>query len=303
MHQPDTPIAPTVLPSETGLESVASRRTALKLALGVGYAATTLPSRAQTVVNTSDEGLSTGTEIYDVAGSTVPFYYAAPYGKANLPVLLLVHDIFGLGEHIKDVCRRFAKAGFLAIVPDLYARQGDASSYSDVAQLMNDIISKVPDEQLMDDLDGALQWAGENGGNLAQVGITGFCSGGRVVWLYAEYSDKIKAAVSWYGLVTGGKSELTPSQPLDRAAQLKAPVLGLYGDQDKIVTMGALQQMKAALADAGAKGNAAAKASEFVIYPGAGHAFYNDRRATFVKAAAEDGFKRTLAWFKAKGVV
>jgi carboxymethylenebutenolidase len=283
--------------------SVASRRAALKLALGVGYAATVRPSLAQSVVTTSDEGLTTGTEIYDVAGATVPFYYAAPQGKANLPVLLLVHDIFGLGDYIKDVCRRFAKAGYLAIVPDLYARQGDASKYTDVAQLIADIISKVPDEQLMDDLDGAVRWAGENGGNLARVGITGFCSGGRVVWLYSEYSDKVKAAVAWYGLLTGNKSALTPQQPLDLAAQLKAPVLGLYGEQDKIVTMGALNQMKAALADAGSKGNTAAGASQFVVYPDAGHAFYNDRRATFHKASAEDGFRRTLEWFKAKGVV
>jgi carboxymethylenebutenolidase len=285
------------------IESVASRRTALKLALGAGYAVAVSPSMAQSVVTTSDEGLTTGTEIYDVAGSTVPFYYAMPYGKTDVPVLLMVHDIFGLGDHIKDVARRFAKAGYLVVVPDLYARQGDASKYTDIAQLMADIVSKVPDEQLMDDLDGAVQWAGDNGGDLAKVGITGFCSGGRVTWLYAEYSNKIKAAVSWYGLLVGNKSELTPNHPLDLAAKLKAPVLGLYGDQDKIVTMGAFQQMKTALADAGAKGNAAAKASEFVLYPNANHAFYNDRRPTYQKEAADDGFKRALAWFKAKGVV
>jgi carboxymethylenebutenolidase len=274
----------------------------LKLALGVGYAATLSPGMAQTVIPTSDQGLTTGTEIYDVAGSTVPFYYAAPYGKTGLPVLLLVHDIFGLGDHIKDVARRFAKAGYLAVVPDLYARQGDASTYTDVAQLMADIVSKVPDEQLMDDLDGALQWAVDNGGDPQRVGITGFCSGGRLTWLYAERSDKIKAAVAWYGLLTGNHSERTPQQPLDLAAQLKVPTLGLYGAQDNIATLDALAQMKAALAEAGRRGNAAAKASRFVVYPKAGHAFYQDRRPTYQKEAAEDGFKRALAWFKAKGV-
>jgi carboxymethylenebutenolidase len=274
----------------------------LKLALGVGYAATLSPGMAQTAINTSDEGLATGTEIYDVAGSTVPFYYAAPYGKTGLPVLLLVHDIFGLGDYVKDVARRFAKAGYLVLVPDLYARQGDASRYTDVAQLMEDIVSKVPDEQTMDDLDGAVQWAVDNGGDPLRVGITGFCSGGRVTWLYAERSDKIKAAVAWYGLLTGKRSELTPQHPLDLAAQIKVPTLGLYGEQDTIVTLGAMAQMKAALAAAGKRGNAAAKASSMVVYPGAGHAFYQDRRPTYQKKAAEDGFKRALAWFKAKGV-
>jgi len=289
------------LDSET--ESIASRRAALKLALGAGYAVVASPSMAQSVVTTSSEGLTTGVEIYDVAGSTVPFYYAMPEGKTQLPVLLVVHDIFGLGDHIKDVARRFAKAGYLAVVPDLYARYGDATKYTDIAQLMADIVSKVPDEQLMDDLDGAVQWASDNGGDANKVGITGFCSGGRVTWLYAEYSNKIKAAVAWYGLLVGNKTELTPNHPLDLAPQLKVPVLGLYGDQDQIVTMGALKQMKAALAEAGTKGNAAAKASTFVLYPKANHAFYNDRRPTYQKKAAEDGFKRTLAWLKAKGVV
>lgn len=283
-------------------QSGTTRRSALKMALAVGYAASVTPAMAQSIITTSAEGLTTGEEIYDVAGSTVPFYYAAPYGKTDLPVLLVVHEIFGVSDYIKDVCRRFAKAGYLAIAPELYARQGDASKYTDIAKLMAEIVAKVPDEQLMEDLDGAVQWAGENGGNLDKVAITGFCRGGRTVWLYAEHSDKIKAAVTWYGQMTGGKSEFTPQQPVDLADRLKAPVLGLYGAQDTGITAAVIKEMKAALAKAGAKGNAAAKASKFVIYPGAGHAFHNDYRASYRKDAAQDGFKRALAWFKAKGV-
>jgi carboxymethylenebutenolidase len=281
----------------------ATRRTALKAALGVGYAASTLPALAQTAIKTSADGLASGEGIYDVDGFTVPFFYAHPAGKTNLPVILVIQEIFGVHEYIADTCRRFAKAGYLAIAPELYARQGDPGKYADMGKLIAEVVSKVPDEQVMGDLDGAVKWAGENGGNLKKVGITGFCWGGRITWLYAEQSKNVKAGVAWYGRLVGTSSALTPKHPLELAASLKAPVLGLYGGQDGGIPLTTVNEMKDALAQAGAKGNAAAKASEFVVYPQAPHAFHADYRPSYRKDAAEDGFKRALDWFKAKGVV
>ena len=292
----------SLLPGKT-TEAGATRRTALKTALGVGYAATAMPIMAQTAIKTPSTGLTAGEGIYDVAGFSVPFYYAAPEGKKDLPVILVVQEIFGVHEYIADTCRRFAKAGYLAIAPDLYARQGDASKYTDISKLMAEVVAKVPDDQVMGDLDGAVQWASENDGNTKRVGITGFCWGGRITWLYAEQSKNVKAGVAWYGRLVGAASDVTPKHPLELAAGLKAPVLGLYGGQDGGIPLTTVNDMKDALAAAGAKGNKAAKASEFVVYPGVGHAFHADYRASYNKAAAEDGFQRALAWFKDKGVV
>jgi len=283
-------------------EAGASRRTALKVALGVGYAAAAMPLMAQTAITTSSEGLATGQDSYAVAGFKVPFYYAAPAGKTSLPVILVVQEIFGVHAYIADICRRLAQAGYLAIAPDLYARQGDASAYSDMGKLMAEIVSKVPDAQVMADLDGMLQWAGANAGDLKRVGITGFCWGGRITWLYCERNPVVKAGVAWYGRVVGTASEVTPQHPIDLAAELKAPVLGLYGGRDTGIAQSTLEDMKKALAAEAAKGNRAARDSEFVVYPEAGHAFHADYRSSYVKSAAEDGFKRALAWFKAKGV-
>ena len=274
----------------------------MKTALGVGYAATAMPIIAQTAVKTSSEGLKTGETTFEVNGFKVPAFYAAPAGKKNLPVILVVQEIFGVHEYIADTARRFAKAGYLAIAPELYARQGDPSKYSEMAKLMTEVVSKVPDAQVMADLDGAVKWAGANGGNTKKVGITGFCWGGRITWLYAEQSKNVKAGVAWYGRLVGTPSALSPTNPLDLAAKLKAPVLGLYGGQDGGIPLTSVNQMKDALADAGAKGNAAAKASEFVVYPTAPHAFHADYRASYRKEAADDGFKRALEWFKANGV-
>lgn len=291
-----------LLPGESG-DAGASRRTALKVALGIGYAATALPIMAQTAIQTSAEGLVTGQTVYEVNGFKVPAFYAAPAGKANLPVILVVQEIFGVHAYIADIARRFARAGFLAIAPELYARQGDPRQYSDIARLLSDVVAKVPDAQVMADLDGAVQWAGAHGGNLGKVGITGFCWGGRIAWLYAEQSQNVKAAVAWYGRLAGSPSALTPRQPLDLAASLKAPVLGLYGGQDSGIPLTTINEMKDALAAAGRKGNTAARMSEFVVYPDAPHAFHADYRPSYRKAAAEDGFQRALAWFKAHGVV
>ena len=286
----------SLLPGQT-TEAGATRRTALRVALGVGYAATAMPIMAQTAIKTSSEGLKTGEVSYEVNGFKVPAFFAAPSGKSNLPVVLVVQEIFGVHEYIADTCRRFAKAGYLAIAPELYARQGDPTKYGEIAKLIAEVVNKVPDAQVMGDLDGAVKWAGANGGDLGRVAITGFCWGGRITWLYAAQGP-VKAAVAWYGPLVGTPNELKPKNPVDIAANMRAPVLGLYGEKDGGITQDMVDKMKAALAT----GNAASKAAQFVVYPDAPHAFHADYRASYRKEAAEDGFKRCLEWFKANGV-
>ena len=279
-------------------EAGATRRTALQAALGLGYAAAAAPLMAQTAVTTSAEGLEAGTVHYEVNGFQVPAYRAAPAGKTGLPVVLVIQELFGVHAYIADVCRRLAHAGYLAIAPELYARQGDPAQYTDMAKLMAEVVAKVPDGQAMADLDGAVQWATAHGGDAARIGITGFCWGGRVTWLYAAHGP-VKAGVAWYGRLVGSPSVLTPKHPVEITAILKAPVLGLYGGQDGGIPLDTVDKMKAALA----QGSAAAKASEFVVYPDAPHAFHADYRPSYRQGPAEDGWKRALAWFKAHGVV
>ena len=286
-----------LLPGKSN-ESGATRRTALKAVLGVGYAATALPIMAQTAIKTPSDGLRAGEITFEVNGFKVPAYYAAPAGKTGLPVILVIQEIFGVHEYIADTARRFARAGYLAIAPELFARQGDPTQYGEMAKLMTEVVSKVPDAQVMADLDGAVQWAGANGGDAAKMGITGFCWGGRITWLYAAHSTSVKAGVAWYGRLVGASSALTPKHPVEIAPILNAPVLGLYGGQDGGIPLDTVDKMKMALAS----GSAAAKASQFVVYPDAPHAFHADYRPSYRKEAAEDGWQRAVAWFKANGV-
>ena len=275
-----------------------TRRTALKAALGVGYAASTLPVMAQTAVKTSTDGLTVGEVSIDVKGFAMPAYRAMPAGGRNLPVVLVLSEIFGVHEYIADVTHRFARAGYLAIAPELFVRQGDAQSYGEMAKLIAEVISKVPDAQVAGDLDAAVAWAGAHGGDLQRVGVTGFCWGGRQTWLYTAHSKHIKAGVAWYGRVVGAQNELTPRNPVDITGQLNGPVLGLYGEADTGIPLADVDKMKAALA----AGNAHARASQFVLYKDAPHAFHADYRSSYRKEAAEDGWKRCLAWFKQHGV-
>ena len=277
----------------------ATRRTALKAALGVGYAASVLPVMAQTAIKTPADGLTAGEVMIDVNGFKMPAYRAAPAGKTGLPVVLVLSEIFGVHEYIADTARRFAKAGYLAIAPELFVRQGDAQSYGEMAKLIAEVISKVPDAQVMGDLDATVKWAAANGGDAKKLGVTGFCWGGRQTWLYAAHNPAVKAGVAWYGRLVGQTSDLTPKHPVDVAAGLHGPVLGLYGAADTGIPLDTVDKMKAALVT----GNAAAKASSFVVYPDAPHAFHADYRPSFRKEAAEDGWKRALAWFQQHGVV
>jgi carboxymethylenebutenolidase len=284
--------------NSTDGDHTATRRTALKAALGVGYAASVGAAIAQTAIKTSAEGLTVGEITVDVGGFKVPAYRAAPAGKTNLPVVLVVQEIFGVHEYIADTARRFAKMGYLAIAPELYARQGDPTKYSAIADLIKEVVNKVPDAQVMGDLDAMVAWAGANGGNTSKVAITGFCWGGRITWLYAAHSPKVKAAVAWYGRLVGASNEVTPKNPIDLVGSIHGPVLGLYGGADTGIPVDTIDKMKATLKD----GSAAAKKSEFVVYDGAPHAFHADYRPSYRKELAEDGFKRALEWFKANGV-
>jgi carboxymethylenebutenolidase len=267
-------------------------------AFGVGYALAAGEVMAQTAIKTPSDGLTVGEVMLDVGGHKMPVYRAAPAGKTNLPVVLVVSEIFGVHEYIADTCRRFARAGYMALAPEYFGRQGDPSSYSEIAKLVAEVISKTPDAQVVSDSQAALKWAAANGGNTAKVGVTGFCWGGRQTWLLNAALPEIKAGVAWYGRLLGATNPLQPSHPVDVVAKLNGPVLGLYGEKDTGIPLDTVDKMKSVLAG----GNAAAKKSEFVIYPDAPHAFHADYRPSFRKEAAEDGWKRCLAWFAAQGV-
>ncbi len=279
-------------------DAVATRRTALKAALGVGYAAAAVPIMAQTAIKTPVTGLVSGEVTIEVNGFKMPAYRSAPAGKTGLPVVLVISEIFGVHEYIADVTRRLAQAGYLAIAPELFVRQGDPNEYGEIAKLQAEIISKVPDAQVMGDLDACVAWAAANGGNTDKLAITGFCWGGRITWLYAAHQPKLKAGVAWYGRLVGNATAQTPAHPLALVGSLKAPVLGLYGAADTGIPLDTVDKMKAELA----QGPAAAKASEFVVYPEAPHAFHADYRGSYRKGPAEDGWQRLLAWLKRHGV-
>jgi len=276
-----------------------TRRFALKAAIGVGYAAAAMPIIAQTAVKTPVTGLVTGEVTIDVNGFKMPAYRSAPAGKSDLPVVLVISEIFGVHEYIADVTHRLAQAGYMAIAPELFVRQGDPSEYGELAKLQSEIIAKVPDAQVMADLDATVAWASRNGGNAQKLAITGFCWGGRITWLYAAHQPQLKAGVAWYGRLVGNTTAQTPAHPLALASQLKAPVLGLYGAADTGIPLDTVEKMKAALAH----GPGAAKSSEFVVYPEAPHAFHADYRPSYRKAAADDGWQRMLNWFKKQGAV
>jgi carboxymethylenebutenolidase len=283
------------LVAKTALSDGLDRRVFLKTAVGTGFAAAVMPVMAQNVVKTDAAGLTAGEVTLTIKGQKVPMYRAQPEGKTNLPVILVISEIFGVHEHIADVARRFAKQGYLALAPELFVRQGDAGVYTSIPELIKEVVSKVPDEQVMGDLDACVAWAKQNGGNTEKLGITGFCWGGRITWLYAAHNPAVKAGVAWYGRLVGDKTSLTPKHPIDIAGDLKAPILGLYGAKDAGIPLETVEKMKALLEQAGSK-------SKFVIYPNSGHAFHADYRPSYVEADAKDAWNRCLAWFKTHGV-
>jgi carboxymethylenebutenolidase len=277
-----------------------NRRQFVSGSLGAGFAAAVLPVSAQTMIKTDTTGLDSGEVKIAVGKDQLPAYFAKPTGKAKLPTVLVVQEIFGVHEHIADVCRRFAKAGYMAIAPELYFRQGDPRGYTDIPKLQVEIVSKVPDAQVMADLDAVAAWAkdpkgGKDGSD--KLCVTGFCWGGRITWLYAAHNPGVKAGVAWYGRLVGQAGPNTPKHPIDVVNELKAPVLGLYGEADTGIPMDTVWKMQDALKNST---NAAAKKSEFKIYDQAPHAFHADYRPSYRKEAAEDGWKRCLQWFAEK---
>jgi carboxymethylenebutenolidase len=271
-----------------------TRRTMMMTTLSVGFAAAVRPVSAQTVT-TDTAGLEAGEVKIPTTDGEIPGYRARPAGAGPYATVLVVQEIFGVHEHIKDLCRRFAKQGYCAIAPELYARQGDVSRYTDYREIVSNVVSKVPDAQVMSDLDATTRWADKNGGDAKRVGVTGFCWGGRIVWLYAAHSPTLKAGVAWYGRLAGSTSELQPTYPLDVAAKLKAPVLGLYGGKDDGIPLTDVERMQAALAAAGSP-------SKIVVFPDAPHGFNADYRPSYRPEAARDAWQQCIAWFKSHGV-
>jgi len=249
---------------------------------------------ADTTIHTPDTGLAHGLVDLPVDDGTLRAYYAAPAGEPNLPVVLVIQEIFGLHEHIRDICRRFAHAGYFAVAADLYQRQGNAAAYTDIPTLLADIVSKVPDEQVCADLDACLRWATEQGTDTTRAGVTGFCWGGRLTWLYCAHNPAIRAGIAWYGKLTQGHSPLQTRHPVELTDSLHAPVLGLYAGRDASIPLADVERMREQLAS----GNAAARASNIVVYPESEHGFYADYRPSYHTANAQDAWQRGLAWLE-----
>lgn len=276
-----------------------NRRGFLVTALGAGFALAVQPVAAQTAITTDSTGLTASEIQVPTADGNMPAYRAQPAQGSNFPVILVVQEIFGVHEYIKDTCRRLARLGYQAIAPELYARQGDPRQYSEIPEILSKVVSKVPDSQVMADLDATVAWAQANSGDTQRLGITGFCWGGRITWLYAAHNPKVKAGVAWYGRLTSPVSDMTPRHPLDVADTLNGPVLGLYGGQDAGIPNDTVAKMQAALAQSA---NPASKASAIHLYPDAPHAFHADYRPSYRKEPAEDGWKRMQDWFRKHGV-
>ena len=272
-----------------------SRRTFTVTSLAAGFALAVQPVSAQTI-STSANGLEAGEVKIKVADGEIPAYRALPTGPGPFPVVLVVQEIFGVHEHIKDICRRFAKLGYLAVAPELYARQGDVSKLTDFKEIIDKVVSKVPDAQVMSDLDAAAAWAKATGkADVSKLAITGFCWGGRIVWLYSAHNPRVKAGVAWYGRLDSKPDDLHPKNPIDIVGALKAPVLGLYGEADTGIPIASVEKMRKALKDANSP-------SEIVLYPDTPHGFYADYRPSYRKDKADDAWKRLLGWFKKHGV-
>ena len=268
-----------------------SRRAAMAgAAAGVGYALSVQPVSA-TTITTDTNGIEAAMVQFASGNIKMGAYRARPMGKKNLPVIFVIQEVFGLHEWVRDMCRRLAKAGYYAIAPDLYQRQGDATKATDFKLLFANIVSKVPDAQVMADLDALTHFVGGDGGDAARIGITGFCWGGRITWLYAAHNPKVKAGVAFYGRLVGASTPLQPHNPIDDVYRVKQPVLGLYGALDKGITQADVAQMQAALLKAKSR-------SSITVFPGADHGFMADYRPSYNEPAAKLAWGQALGWFK-----
>jgi carboxymethylenebutenolidase len=272
-----------------------SRRAFLVGGVTAGFALAVLPVSAETIT-TDSNGLTVGEVKIPVTDGTIPGYRAMPSSSSPFATVLVVHEIFGVHEHIKDICRRLAKLGYLAVAPALYAREGDVGRMSDMQEIMK-VVAKVPDRQVASDLDSTVAWAKSTGeADTGKLGITGFCWGGRQVWLYAAHNPALRVGVAWYGPLERPKTAMSPDNPIDLVQQINAPILGLYGGADVGIPVAQVDAMRAAL-------KAAGKPSEIVVYPDAPHGFNADYRPSYRPAAARNGWKRMTVWFKGHGVI
>lgn len=275
--------------ASTGLDR---RRLLMGGAFAAGFAAACQPVAATTIRTAAEDITEQSASVKATDGFAVPLFIAKPKGSKPAPVIIVVHEIFGVHEWIKDICRRFAKAGYYAVAPDLFARHGDATKVTDFTQLRDTIVSKADDAQVMADIDSSYAWAGKNGGDAKKRGITGFCWGGRAVWLYAAHARSLDAGVAFYGRVIGKPVPLQPTNPIDQVAKIGAPVLGQYGAKDKGIPVTDLDMMLAKLKEAGKS-----PPSEITIYPDADHGFMADYRPSYNEVAATKAWVATLDWF------
>ena len=276
-------------------ETSFTRRGFVVTMLGAGFALAVQPVMAQTAITTDTQGLTAGEIKVKTPDGEMVAYRAQPASRSNFPVILVVSEIFGVHEYIADTCRRLAKLGYQAIAPELFARHGDPRKLTNIQEILTGIVAKVPDAQVMSDLDACVAWAKVSGGDTARLGITGFCWGGRIVWLYAAHNPQVKAGVAWYGRLVGQASDLTPKHPAELVGSLKAPVLGLYGGADQGIPLDTVWAMQDKLKAAGGK-------SMIHVYDDAPHAFHADYRPSYRKDHAEDGWKRMREWFRKNGV-
>ncbi len=274
------------------------RRSFIVTTLGAGFALATQPVMAQTAIKTDETGIVAGEIKVPVTDGDMVAYRAVPGGLAKPPVVLVVSEIFGAHEYIRDVCRRLAKLGYCSIAPELFARQGDPRQISAIPEILEKITYKTPDAQVLSDLDACVAWAAAKGADTTRLAITGFCWGGRITWLYSAHNPALKASVAWYGRLVGMTSPITPKHPTELVGELKAPVLGLYGGLDTGIPLDTVEAMEKAMQ----QGSPAAKASEIHVYDNAPHAFHADYRPSYRKDEAEDGWQKMLAWFRKNGV-
>lgn len=275
-----------------------TRRGFVVTSLAAGFSLAAGAAAAQSAIHTDAAGLTVGKVDIPTPDGKMPAYRAAPAGKKDLPTLLVVSEIFGVHEYIQDVCRRLARLGYQAVAPELFARYGDPTGYTDIGRLRAEVVDKAGDRQVLADLDAAAAWAAANGGNPSRLGILGFCWGGRIVWLYAAHNPGLKAGAAWYGQLGGQASELKPRSVLESVGDLKAPVLGAYGGKDAGIPLSDVDRMRLALA----KGPQAARDSRIDVYPEAPHAFHADYRPSYRKAEAEQAWRRMLDWFGQHGL-
>jgi carboxymethylenebutenolidase len=280
---------------EKSMKKLTRRKFMATASLATGFAMAVRPVTAKTI-STDSKGLLAGAVKIPVKDGEIPAYRAQPSSGTNFPIILVIQEIFGVHEHIQDVVRRLAKLGYLAIAPELFVRQGDVSKLSSVEEIRA-VVAKVPDAQVLSDLDATLAWAVRSSqGNVDRVGITGFCWGGRITWLYAAYNPKIKAGVAWYGRLVGKSTTLTPKHPVDIAPTLNVPVLGLYGGKDTGIPLESVEKVRALLKSGRSK-------SEIVVYPEAPHAFFADYRPSYRETEAKEGWQRLQEWFKTQGLM